>query len=75
MIPAPAHDMSKQLLSITEQNIKASFEHARKLLGATDLQDFAQIQSEFLKSQLAAATEQMKQFGASIADKAKHMQA
>jgi phasin len=66
MIPAPANDVSKQVLSIAEQNVKASFEHARKLLGAKDLQEIMQIQSDFLKSQFAVATEQMKQFGGGI---------
>jgi phasin len=64
MIPAPAGDVSKQVLSIAEQNVKASFEHARKLLGAKDVQEMMQIQSDFLKAQFATATEHMKQFGA-----------
>ena len=38
-IPSPGTEMSKQALSLTEQNIKASFEHARKLVHATDLQE------------------------------------
>ncbi len=64
MIPPPAGDVSKQVLSIAEKNVKASFEHARKLVGAKDLQELMQIQSDFLKAQFAIATEQMRQFGA-----------
>jgi phasin len=75
LIPPPANDVSKQMLSITEQNIKASFNHARKLLQAADLQEFAQIQSDFLKTQLATAAEQMKQFGATIVESAKSLPA
>jgi hypothetical protein len=46
-------ELSKQALSFTEQNMKAAFDHARKLVQATDLQQAMQIQSEFLKSQFA----------------------
>jgi phasin len=62
MIPAPAKDISKHVLSITEKNIQASFDHARKLIQAHDLQEIMQIQTEFLKTQFAAVTEQMKEF-------------
>src|SRR5213083_1975388 len=37
-IPNPGSDISKQALSFTEQNMKAAFEHARRLVHATDLQ-------------------------------------
>jgi len=49
-IPTPGTEISKQALSFTEQNVKAAFEHARKLVHATDLQQAMQIQSEFLRS-------------------------
>jgi phasin len=51
-IPSPGTRISKQALTFTEQNIKAAFEHARKLVHATDLQQAMQIQSEFLKANL-----------------------
>jgi phasin len=60
-IPSPATDISKQALSLTEQNIKSAFEHARKLVHATDLQEAMRIQSEFLKSQFTNAGEHMRQ--------------
>ena len=53
--------MSKQALSLTQQNITAAFEHARKLVHATDLQEAMRIQSEFLKSQFTNAGEHMRQ--------------
>src|ERR1700721_3928686 len=52
-IPNPGTEISRQALSFTEQNLKAAFDHARKLVHATDLQQALQIQSEFLKSPLA----------------------
>jgi phasin len=60
-IPSPGTEMSKQALSFTEQNMKAAFEHARKLVHATDLQQAMQIQSEFLRSQFTNAGEHMRQ--------------
>src|SRR5258708_29409801 len=60
-IPNPGADISKQALSFTEQNMKAAFDHARKLVHATDLQQAMQIQSEFLKSQFTSAGEHMRQ--------------
>lgn len=60
-VPNPAAQISKQALSFTEQNMKAAFEHARKLVHATDLQQAMQIQSEFLRSQFTNAGEHMRQ--------------
>ncbi len=60
-VPAPGAEMAKQALSLTEQNVKATFEHARKLVHATDLQEAMRIQSEFLKSQFTNAGEHMRQ--------------
>jgi len=60
-ISSPGTEISKQALSFTEQNMKAAFEHARKLVHATDLQQAMQIQSEFLKSQFTNAGEHMRE--------------
>jgi phasin len=70
-IPTPGTEMSKQALSLTEQNIKAAFEHARKLVHATDLQEAMRIQSEFLKSQFTNAGEHMRQITGSVMSAAK----
>jgi phasin len=60
-VPSPGTEISKQALSLTEQNLKAAFDHARKLVHATDLQEAMRIQSEFLKSQFTNAGEHMRQ--------------
>jgi phasin len=70
-IPTPATEISKQALSYTEQNMKAAFDHARKLVQATDLQQAMQIQSEFLKSQFTAAGEHMRQISGEVMSAAK----
>jgi phasin len=58
-IPHPTTEMSKKALSFTEQNMKAAFDHAKKVVQTTDLQEAVRMQSEFLKSQIANAGEQI----------------
>ena len=70
-IPNPATEVSKQALSFAEQNMNASFDHARKLVHAADLQEAMQIQSEFLKSQFTNAGEHMKKVTGEIVSAAK----
>jgi phasin len=72
-VPAPGAEISKQALSFTEQNMRAAFEHARKLIHATDLQQAMQIQSEFLKSQFTNAGEHMRQITGGVMSAAKDM--
>ena len=60
-VPGAGSDIPKQALSFTEQNMRAAFEHARKLVHATDLQEAMRIQSEFLRSQFTNAGEHMRQ--------------
>jgi len=66
MIPNPTTDMSLKALSLTEQNMKAAFDHARKLLQANDLQEAMRLQAEFLKGQYKAATEQLREMGTRV---------
>ena len=65
-IPNPASDVSKQALTFTEQNMKAAFDHARRLVHAKDLNEAMQIQSEFLKSQFTNAGEHMRQISSGM---------
>jgi phasin len=70
-IPNPGTEISKQALTFTQQNMKAAFEHARKLVHATDLQQAMQIQSEFLRSQFTNAGEHMRQITGEVMSAAK----
>ena len=70
-VPNPGTEMSRQALSFTEQNMKTAFEHARKLIHATDLQQAMQIQSEFLRSQFTNAGEHMRQITGDVMSAAK----
>ena len=65
-IPGAGSEVSKQALSLTEQNMKAAFEHARKLVHATDLQEAMRIQSDFLRSQFTNAGEHMREITGKI---------
>jgi phasin len=62
----PGAEISRKALSLTEQNMRFAFDTARKLAQATDLREAMQIQSEFLKSQITNAGEQMKQIADGI---------
>jgi phasin family protein len=61
------NDVGQQALAITEKNLKASFEHARKLMNAKDINEVMQLQTEFLRNQFGIATEQSKQMSGGIA--------
>ncbi len=65
-IPGAGTEISKQALTFTEQNMKASFDHARKLVHATDLQEAMRLQSEFLRSQFTNAGEHMREITGKI---------
>ena len=70
-MPSPGTEISKQALTYTEQNMKAAFDHARKLVHATDLQEALRIQSEFLRSQFTNAGEHMRQISGGVLGAAK----
>jgi phasin len=70
-VPGPMTDVAKQALAITEANLNASFDHARKLMQANDINEVMQLQSEFLKAQFGAATEQFKQMASGISSTGK----
>ncbi len=60
MAPGSMSDAAKQALALTEANLKSSFDHARKLMEAKDIQEVMQLQTEFLRSQFGIATEQFR---------------
>jgi hypothetical protein len=61
VVPSPMNDAAEQALAITEKNLKAAFEHARKLMNAKDIDEGMQLQTEFLRNQFGIATEQSMQ--------------
>jgi phasin len=57
-----AKEVGAVAMKFAERNIAASFEFAQKILHAKDPQEAAKLHAEFVKSQLAAFTEQTKEF-------------
>ena len=62
-VQASSKDMAQRTLSSAEQNIRASLDYAERLVRAKDLQETAQIQSDFVRTQTEAMQAQMKEFG------------
>src|SRR5215207_4201940 len=62
-VQAGAKDMAQRTLSLAEQNIRTSLDYAERLVRAKDLQEAAQIQSEFVRTQAEAMQAHMKEFG------------
>jgi phasin len=61
-----AKSVSAHVLTYTEQNVNAAFELAQKLVRAKDPQEVFAIQSEYLKTQIAALQTQAKELGAVV---------
>ena len=70
MVPGPMTDVAKQALAITEVNLKTSFEHARNLMKAKDIDEVMKLQSEFMRKQFGK-TEQFQRMTAGTASAAK----
>src|SRR3954471_412743 len=62
-VQAGAKDMAQRTFSAAEQNLRTSLDYAERFIRAKDLQEAAQIQAEFVRSQAEAMQAQMKEFG------------
>jgi phasin len=60
---AGVKSVGAHVLAYTEQNVNAAFELAHKLVRAKDPQEAFALQSEYLKTQLAALQSQAKELG------------
>ena len=56
-----AKETSELAMRFAERNIASSFEFAQRLLHAKDFQEVTALQAEYVKSQIAALTEQAKE--------------
>jgi phasin len=61
-----AKSVSAHVLACTEQNVNAAFDLAQRLVKAKDPQEALALQSEYMKSQLAALQSQAKDLGSII---------
>lgn len=63
---AGAKEMGEKAVAFAENNVKAAFDLAEKLVNAKDIQEIMAHQSDFVKSQMAAVQEQAKAFGEQV---------
>jgi phasin len=56
-----AKSASEMAMTFAERNVAASFELAQKLVKAKDVQEITEIQSEYIKTQIATLTEQAEE--------------
>lgn len=56
-----AKEASDLAVRFAERNVASSFEFAQQLLHAKDFKEVAQLQADYVKSQIAALTEQAKE--------------
>jgi phasin len=63
---ASAKEVNAKAIGFAEANVKAAFDLADKLVQAKDPKEFLAIQSEFLKTQVAAVQEQAKALGEAV---------
>jgi hypothetical protein len=54
-------ELSKQVLAFSEQSLKTSFEHARRMASTETIQEIATAQSELVKRQMASAEHHVRE--------------
>jgi phasin len=62
---AGAKDVGERAMSFAEKNLAASFDFAKDLVQAKDVEEVIKIQTEYVKSQMQALQEQAKALGES----------
>jgi phasin len=56
-----AKEVGEMAIGFTQRNVASSFEFAEKLVRAKDAQELTTLHTEFVKSQIAALTDQAKE--------------
>ena len=70
-LTASALDIQAKAMAFTEQNIDASFQFARDLSRARDLQEYAEVQTRYAQKQMQAYITQAQELGRLMAEAAK----
>src|SRR5690349_5119698 len=52
---------SQQVLAFAQQSLKSDFEHARKVVSSTSIEEIATAQSELVKSQITGAEHHIRE--------------
>jgi len=66
MLPSGAKDTMTKAMSFAEENVKAAFDLAQKLVRAKDVQEILALQIEFATSRLTAMQTQAMELGATV---------
>ena len=61
--------LSDQVLAFSEESLKTSFEHARKVASTTNLHEIATAQSELVKRQITGAEHHIRELARAAASK------
>jgi phasin len=64
-------DIRQKAMAMAEQNLNASFEFARQLARAKDLQELVKLQTDYVNSQAQTLSAQAKELGQATTDAAK----
>ena len=67
-----AKEVGEMAIDFTKRNIASSFEFAEKLMHAKDAQELTALHAEYVKTQLAALTDQAKELSKQAAKLAGH---
>lgn len=70
-LTANALEIQAKAMAFTEQNIDASFQFARELSRARDLQEYAEVQTRYAQKQMQAYMTQAQELGRLMAEAAK----
>jgi phasin len=62
-LPGPMKDLGTKAMGFAENNVKAAFDLAQKLVHAKDMQEVLVLQSEYVRAQMAAIQEQARELG------------
>jgi phasin len=68
-----AKDLRQKAMSFAEQNVTSSFDFARRLVQARDLEEVTRLQAEFVQSQLKVLNDQAQALGQSASKTAGDM--
>lgn len=60
---AGAKDVAKKSMTFAERNVANSFDFAQKIVRAKDVQEVMRLQTEFVKAQMEALSEQARELG------------
>jgi phasin len=60
---AGARESGELAMRFAERNVAASFDFAQRVVKAKDAKEMAELQAEFIKSQMATLSEQAKELG------------